>query len=119
MRKNTKCQFEQIIKEIKEIYLKYGDKEVEKDDDWCLYTKDEEISLTSECYILDYPEIDDDTDEEVFPQKAIENQMDIVYRPELIQDAIIAALHQKPDAANNELLCAINYYIQHDSFMKM
>ncbi|MCM1183213.1 MAG: hypothetical protein NC337_07550 [Roseburia sp.] len=119
MRKNIKTQFEEVINEIKEMYLKYGDKEVEADDDWCLYMKDEEISLMSECYILDYPEIDDDTDEEVLPQEAIENQMDIVYRPELLQDAIIAALHQKPNAANDELLHAIKYYIQHDNFMQM
>lgn len=119
MRKNVKCQFEDIIKEIKEIYVKYGDEGIEKDDDWCLYMKDEEILLTSECYILDYPEIDDDTDEEILPPKAIENHMDIVYRPELIQDAITAALYQKPNATNSELLCAVNYYIRYDSFMQI
>lgn len=45
--------------------------------------------------------------------------MDIVYLPELIQDAITAALYQKPSATNNELLNAVNYYLQNDSFMQL
>lgn len=119
MKKNTKCQFEEVITEIKELYVKYGDQGVQADDDWCLYTKDKEILLTSECYILDYPDIDDDTDEEIFPPEAQESHMDIVYLPELIQDAITAALYQKPSATNNELLDAVNYYLQNDSFMQL
>ena len=118
MNKNNKYKFNDIINTIKETYLKYGDDEVYKDNDWCLYSKDENLLLDSCCYVLDYPEIDDETDEEKLPLLAVKNNMNTVYRPELIQDIITSALYQKRDATNIELLNAVHYYFENDSFLE-
>ncbi len=43
--------------------------------------------------------------------------MDGSVLPEILQDVIINALEQKKDATNEELLKALNYYMDRDAFM--
>lgn len=117
-RKKTKYLFEEVINEIKEMYLKDGNSAFYQDDGWCLYAKDIKIKLDSECYVLPYPEIDDEDDTEQFPEFAVQNNLEFVYRDELLQDVIAAAVDEDEDISNKKILKAIKYYDEYDTFME-
>lgn len=118
MNLNIKCTIEDVINAIKDLYNSGGEDAVISDNDWCLYVSDMELNLASECCIADFPEIDDDTDEETYPDFAIEHEMDSCLLPELVQDVVLSALEQKKDATNVEILEALNYYLDNDCFME-
>ncbi len=63
------------------------------------------------------PDFDEETDEEIIPEFAIENGMDGSLLPEIFQDVIISAMTQKRDVLNEELVEALNYYLDNDTFM--
>lgn len=69
-------------------------------------------------YIAPRPEFDEN-EEEIFPEYAIENNMDYPIMPELVADAVINALNQKRDATEKELLKALNYYLDADTFYQV
>ena len=70
------------------------------------------------CYIAPRPEFDEN-EEEIFPEYAIENNMDYSIMPELVTDVVINAIDQKRDATEEELLKALNYYLDADTFIKL
>lgn len=43
--------------------------------------------------------------------------MDGSVLPEIFQDVIISAMTQKSDVSNEELVEALNYYLDNDTFM--
>ena len=45
--------------------------------------------------------------------------MDYSIMPELVADVVINALDQKRDATEEELLKALNYYLDADTFIKL
>lgn len=116
--KKTKYLFTEVIDEIKEIYLKDGDSAFYKEDGWCLYAKDIDIKLDSECYVLPYPDITDD-DEEILPEFAVQNNLEFVYRDEMLQDVIAMAVDEDEDISNKKILKAIQYYDENDTFMEI
>ena len=61
----------------------------------------------------------DENEEEIFPEYAIENNMGYSIMPELVTDVVINALNQKRDASEEELLKALNYYLDADAFIKL
>ena len=116
LEKNKEYKFYEIIEYIKGIYSKAGELEVYKDNNWCVYSKERNIDLNSCCYIYEYPEIDDDTDEEVFPKYITNNDLQLIYRDELLQDVIIVALKKYKYISNEKLLQFIKYYDENDCF---
>ncbi len=78
---------------------------------------DDELLLDSICCITAPPDFDEETDEEIIPEFAIENGMDGSVLPEIFQDVIISAITQKDDVSNEELVEALNYYLENDTFM--
>lgn len=117
--KKTKYLFTEIIDEIKEMYLKDGDNAFYKDSGWCLYAKNSKIKLDSECYVLPYPEVDDETYEEEMPEFAVQNNLEFVYRDEMLQDVIATAVDEDEDISNKKILKAIKYYDEYDTFMDL
>ncbi len=92
---------------------------MEEDNDWYIYETDDILSLsTPPFYIAPRPEFDEN-EEEIFPEYAIENNMDYPIMPELVADAVINALNQKRDATEKELLKALNYYLDADTFYQV
>ena len=67
--------------------------------------------------LLPPPDFDEETDEEIIPEFAIKNGMDGSVLPEIFQDVIISAMTQKCDVSNEELVEALNYYLDNDTFM--
>lgn len=118
MEQNVKCTIEDIINCLKDKYLDEGEQALWDDSDWHVYVADDdELLLTTICCITAPPDFDEETDEEIIPEFAVENGVDGSILPEIIQDVIINALEQKRNATNDELLKALNYYMDRDTFM--
>lgn len=119
LEKNREYKFYEVINELKEKYLEIGEKELYKDNNWCVYANDDDIYLNSNCYIDEYPEIDDDTYEEKLPLFISQRELKLVFRDELLQDVVVSALKRKENASNEELMEAVNYYDNNDSFLEL
>lgn len=86
-------------------------------DDFCLYGKEDgELALDRLYWWLIYPDVVDDCD--VYPADVVEQKSpaSLLRRKQLI-DVLSVVLLRKPDASPQDLVEALNYYQQHDSFM--
>ena len=108
MRKYQELSLERIIEQVR------MDKLVS--DDFCLYAKEDgELRLNSLYWVSDYPDVVEDCD--VYPTDVAEQDLQLVYYGEQLIDVLAVALEEKPDASPQDLLEALNYYQEHDSFM--
>lgn len=119
LEKNREYKFYEVINELRKKYIDIGEKELYKDNNWCVYSKDDDIHLNSNCYIDEYPEIDDDTYEEKLPEFILNKELELVFRDETLQDVVISALKRKGNISNEELMEAVNYYDDNDSFLEL
>ena len=108
MRKHQELSLDQIIEQVR------MDKLVS--DDFCLYGKEDgELALDRLYWVSDYPDVVDDCD--VYPMDVAEQDLQLVYYGEQLIDVFSVALEEKPEASPQDLVEALNYYHQHDSFM--
>ena len=108
MRKYQELSLEQIIEQVRVDQL--------VSDDFCLYGKeDEELALDSLYWVSDYPDVVEDSD--VYPADVAEQDLQLIYYGEQLIDVLSVALEEKPEASHQDLVEALNYYQQHDSFM--
>ena len=63
----------------------------------------------------DYPDVVEDLD--VYPADVAKQDLQLVYYGEQMLDVLSVALEEKPDASCQDLVEALKYYHQHDSFM--
>ena len=56
-------------------------------------------------------------DRDVYPMDVAEQDLQLVYYGEQLIDVLAVALEEKPDASLQDLVEALNYYNQYDSFM--
>ena len=108
MRKHQELSLEQIIEQVRVDKL--------ASDDFCLYGKEDgELKLDSLYWVSDYPDVVEDSD--VYTTDVAEQDLQLVYYGEKLIDILAVALEEKPDASLQDLVGALNYYQQHDSFM--
>ena len=108
MRKHQELSLEQIIEQVRVDQL--------VSDDFCLYGKEDgELALARLYWVSDYPDVVEDRD--VYPTEVTEQDLLLVYYGEQLIDVLAVALEEKPDASLQDLVGALNYYQQHDSFM--
>ena len=108
MRKYQELSLDQIIEQVR------MDKLVS--DDFCLYGKEDgELALDGLYWVSDYPDVVEDRD--VYPTDVAEQDLQLVYYGEQLLDVLAVALEEKPDASPQDLIEALKYYYQHDSFM--
>ena len=108
MRKHQELLLEQIIEQMR------VDKLVS--DDFCLYGKEDgELALARSYWVSEYPDVVEDRD--VYPTDVVEQDLQLVYYGEQFFDVLSVALEEKPDASPQDLVEALNYYQEHDSFM--
>ena len=108
MRKYQELSLEQIIEQVQADQL--------TSDDFCLYGKEDgELALARLYWVSDYPDVVEDRD--VYPTDVAEQGLQLIYYGEQLIDVLVAALEKKPDASPQDLVEALNYYQQHDSFM--
>ena len=108
MRKYQELSLEQIIKQVRANQL--------SSDDFCLYGKEEgELALARSYWVSNYPDVVEDRD--IYPADVVEQDLQLVYYGEQLIDVLSVALEEKPDASPQDLVEALKYYHQHDSFM--
>ena len=108
MRKHQELSLEQIIEQVRV--------DESSSDDFCLYGKEDgELVLDRLYWVSDYPDVVEDRD--VYPTDVAEQGLQLIYYGEQLLDVLAAALEEKPDASPQDLVEALNYYQQHDSFM--
>lgn len=108
MRKYQELSLEQIIEQVRVDKL--------SSDNFCLYCKEDgELKLDSLYWVSDYPDVVEDSD--VYPADATDQHFQLVYYGEQLIDVLAVALEEKPDASLQDLVEALKYYQQHDSFM--
>ena len=108
MRKYQELSLEQIIEQVR------VDKLVS--DDFCLYGKEDgELALARSYWVSNYPDVVEDRD--IYPADAVEQDLQLVYYGEQLIDVLSVALEEKPEASHQDLVEALKYYHQHDSFM--
>ena len=108
MRKHQELSLEQIMEKVRvnEYYS----------DDFCLYGKEDgELALDRLYWVSDYPDVVEDCD--VYPMDVAKQDLQLVYYGEQLLDVLSVALEEKPDASPQNLVEALKYYHQHDSFM--
>lgn len=109
MRKHQELSLEQIIEQVS--VNEYSS------DDFCLYGKEDgELALDRLYWVSDYPDVVEDRD--VYPMDVAEQDLQLVYYGEQLIDVFSVALEEKPEASLQDLVKALKYYHQHDSFMK-
>ena len=108
MRKYQELSLEQIIKQVRANQL--------SSDDFCLYGKEDgELILDRLYWVSDYPDVVEDRD--VYPTDVAEQDLQLVYYGEQLLDVLSVALEEKPDANPQDLVEALKYYHQHDTFL--
>lgn len=106
----------EIFGYIRKLYLTSGETAVYLDNGWCVYAEDESLGLDSVCYADVYPDIDDD-DNEIPSPFVTEHGLCLYATDENIQDTVTGCLHQKSNASEEEMLQALEYYMENDTFM--
>lgn len=108
MRKYQELSLEQIIEQLRADQL--------TSDDFCLYGKEDgELALDRLYWVSDYPDVVEDRD--IYPADVVEQDLQLVYYGEQLLDVLAVALEEKSDASPQDLVEALNYYQEHDSFM--
>ena len=108
MRKYQELSLEQIIEQVRV--------DESSSDDFCLYGKEDgELALDRLYWVSDYPDVVEDRD--VYLADVAEQNLQLVYYGEQLLDVLSVALEEKPDASPQDLVEALKYYHQHDSFM--
>ena len=119
MEKEVSTTLRDIIEEVINQYKTMTETEIYSLDSWCVYAEDIDLGLDSECYIADYPEFDEDEDDEVPVPFVEEKDLELCYRDETIVDVVGACLHQKTDVSIDEVMKALEYYMENDSFLEL
>lgn len=108
MRKHQELSLELMIEQLRADQL--------TSDDFCLYGKEDgELALDRLYWVSAYPDVVEDSD--VYPADVAEQDLQLVYYGEQLIDVLAVALEEKPNASPQDLVEALNYYQQHDSFM--
>ena len=108
MRKYQELSLEQIIEQMRV--------DESSSDDFCLYGKEDgELALDRLYWVSDYPDVVEDCD--VYPADVVEQSLQLVYYGEQMLDVFAFAFEEKPDASPQDLVEALKYYHQHDTFM--
>ena len=108
MRKHQELSLEQIIEQVRV--------DESSSDDFCLYGKEDgELALARSYWVSNYPDVVEDRD--IYPADVVEQNLQLVYYGEQLLDVLTVALEEKPDSSPQDLVEALKYCHQHDSFM--
>lgn len=92
----------------------------DKGESYCIYGNGDSSTadLSTVCYMDAYGEITDDY-EEIYSQFVRENDLNLWFREELVQDVISNAFYQNKNVTDEKILEAIKYYDENDSFLDL
>lgn len=118
MEKEVKTTLREIVVGVCDQYKTMTESEIYSLEGWCVYSAEEDMNLDTECYIDDYPDFDDDDNEVALPFVE-ENDLEFLCSDENIVDVIGACLHQKEDASVEEIVQALEFYMENDTFLEL
>lgn len=118
MKKEVETSLREIILEICEWYKTMTESEIYALEGWCVYSVNENPNLDAVCYIDDYPDIDDD-DNEIPVSFIEENGLEYYCSDENVIDVVGASLHQKENASVEEMMNALEFYLEKDTFLEL
>ena len=108
MRNHQELSLEQIIEQVRV--------DESPSDDFCLYGKEYgELALDRLYWVSNYPDVVEDRD--IYPADVVEQDLQLVYYGEQLIDVLSVALEEKPDASHQDLVEALKYYQEHDTFL--
>ncbi|WP_268796876.1 DUF7716 domain-containing protein [Pseudomonas huanghezhanensis] len=89
------------------------------DDDLCLYASEEVDQIKTEiiCYLDDYPEVINDEDQ--YSEFINKHHLHLLYYGEQFKDVMLNVLHQRQHASSDEIIKALNYYMENDDFLDL
>lgn len=98
-------------------WVKYNSTIVEE---FCLFTEDEceNIEQNLNCYLDNYPKIDE-MDKEIYSDFVIDNNLKLLMYGDQFEDVIRSILFQKPEASMEEIIQALNHYLENDAFLTL
>lgn len=68
---------------------------------------------------IDFPIEVNESDQEIYPEAAGKEKLDMIYSSELLQDVVNSVLDQKRDATFEEFIKALIHYDEHDDFLDL
>lgn len=84
-----------------------------------LYSEwDTKLELNSICYLDEDVEIDDDTDEEIYPKFVQENNLTVLCYGMYFIDALDYTKQNKENFSNQDFINALTYYLQNDTYLE-
>ena len=121
MRTNVECTIGDVLQQVKDscVALHMNPQAIFADGEWHVYVPylpEVDFQLTTPCCVTPPPTFDDETDEEIIPDFALQRGMDGSVMADMIQDVVISVLSQRPDASLEDILFALNYYDMNDAF---
>lgn len=97
----------------------YGKEKYTPENYYHIYVaKDEILNENSVVYVGDTIKVDDD-ENEIYPNKVLENNLESCYSCENFQDVIDLAYEQKANASTSEFIKCLNYYAERDTFLDL
>lgn len=89
-------------------------------DAYCVFGASDpnDATLASICHLDVYPEITDDG-REIYSSFVTDNDLDIWYTDELVQDVVENAIIQDARVSNEKILEAIKHYCDNDCFINL
>ena len=85
---------------------------------YAIYAKEDTFALGQKILVSDTVNVLDD-DSEIYPDDVIAHHFSYQCSSENIQDVIDLAIQQKPSATDQELIRALNYYLERDNFLDL
>ncbi|MTH30918.1 hypothetical protein GJV77_13630 [Myroides pelagicus] len=83
---------------------------------YALYAVEAEVTSDLEVYVGNPVEVKD-YDEEIFPEYVVEHAMWYFCSDENIQDVVDLAVSRSKNVTVEQLISALDYYLEHDDFM--
>lgn len=114
MEKERKLTFGVLIEELLAAYHEYGEI---ADSGWSVYFRGtNSIKKTTVCYLAEPVSVTDDY-EEIYPEYAQKNKADSYVTDEILTDVLTEYLSEKSSATVNNLIDALNFYLENDTFL--
>ena len=117
MRINESMKVIDMLRERREHLRNEGEAGLQAAEDWCAYSAEDALSADTIVLIAEPVDVDEETWEEILPQRAEEMGMSVAATAETVDDVVINAVNQNGAVKAGTLVEALNYYLEHDDFM--
>ncbi len=119
MRINESMKVIDMLWERREHLRNEGESGLQAAENWCAYASDDTVSADTIVLIAEPVEVDEESWEEIFPQRAVEMGLSVAVSAETVDDVVINAVNQNAAVTAKTLAVALEYYLENDDFMEL